>query len=91
MRGRLAGLCVVLAGLPLASCGILPNAYSGCDKVRPYQSAKSVPPLSVPQGADLPDTRQAMKIPEVRTPALPDDGRCLDHPPSYGGSRPSRG
>lgn len=90
MNRRLACLCAALAGLPLASCGILPDAYSGCDKLRPYQTAENLPPLRVPQGADLPDTREALKIPEVRTPAVPDDGRCIDHPPSYGGSRASR-
>ena len=91
MTGRLAGLWFVLAGLPLAACGLLPNAYTGCDKERPYQSAESLPPLRVPDGADLPDTRQAMKIPDVRTPVAPDDVRCIDHPPSYGGARPPKG
>ena len=91
MTGRLAGFCVVLAAMPLASCGLLPDAYTGCDKVRPYQSAENRPPLRVPEGADLPDTSQAMKIPDVRTPVAPDDGRCIDHPPSYGGTRPPKG
>ena len=91
MSLRRSGLVVLLAGMPLAGCGLLPDAYTGCDKVRPYQSAESLPPLRVPEGADLPDTRGAMKIPEVRTPTLPDDGSCIDPPPSYGGSRPSKG
>ena len=40
-------------------------------------------PLRVPTGADLPDTRNALKIPEMKGPELPPDpGSCLDHPPS---------
>jgi opacity protein-like surface antigen len=39
--------------------------------------------LRVPAGADLPDTRNALKIPDVKAPELPPDpGRCLEHPPS---------
>ena len=69
--------------------GWLPDAYSGCDDLKPYQSAKEVPPLRVPAGADLPDTRNALKIPEVKTPAVPlEEGSCLDHPPPYGKDRP---
>ncbi|HET8692861.1 MAG TPA: hypothetical protein VFM30_12080 [Steroidobacteraceae bacterium] len=82
-------LGVFLAALPLAGCGWLPDAYSGCDDLKPYQSAKEVPPLRVPAGADLPDTRNALKIPEVKTPAVPlEEGSCLDHPPPYGKDRP---
>lgn len=91
MSLRLVGIAVALAALPLAGCGLLPDAYTGCDKERPYQSAEDQPPLRVPEGADLPDTREALKIPEVRTPEVPDDGRCLDHPPSYGGTKPAQG
>jgi uncharacterized lipoprotein len=71
----------------LAGCGWLPDAYTGCDEAQPYQSAKDVGPLRVPAGADLPDTRNALKIPELKTPELPrEDGSCLEHPPPYAGA-----
>jgi uncharacterized lipoprotein len=77
----------VLAG----ACGLLPDAYSGCDKPQPYQSAQDLPPLRVPDGAVLPDTRNAMRIPTVIAPQIPASaGRCLDHPPSYG-TKPATG
>jgi uncharacterized lipoprotein len=77
------------AALPLAGCGWLPNSYSGCDEPQPYESAKQMDPLRVPSGADLPDTRNALKIPEVKAPELPKQpGTCLDHPPPYGQARP---
>ncbi len=81
---------IAIAAAALASgCGLLPDAETGCDKPRPYQSAVAAPPLRVPAGADLPDTRNALRIPEVHTPERPvEAGRCLDFPPSYGGSRP---
>lgn len=71
--------------LPLAGCSVLPDAYSGCNDPKPYQAAKEMEPLRVPAGADLPDTRNALKIPEQKSPALPlDEGSCLDHPPELG-------
>lgn len=82
-------LALFLGALPLAGCGWLPDAYSGCDDAKPYQSATQAEPLRVPAGADLPDTRNALKIPEVKTPELPAEaGTCLDHPPPYGAERP---
>ncbi len=84
---------ILIAMAPLAaSCGLLPNAYSKCDKAQPYQAAQQSPTLRVPAGADTPDTRNALVIPEIRTPELPiEPGRCLEHPPSYGGSKPQGG
>ena len=74
---------------PLAGCGLLPDAYSGCEEARPYQSAKQHEPLRVPAGADLPDTRNALSIPELKTPPIPlEPGTCLEHPPPYGQERP---
>lgn len=93
MRNRMnRGVIVMWAMLPLAGCGLLPDAYTGCDEAQPYQSAEQVAALDVPVGADLPDTRNALKIPEVRTPQVPPEpGKCLEHPPSYGSARPSTG
>ena len=82
---RQAGLIACGAAvLSLAGCSWLPNSYSSCDEVQPYQSASEVEPLRVPAGADQPDTRNALKIPEVTAPELPlESGTCLDHPPPY--------
>ena len=69
--------------LPLAGCSVLPDAYSGCNEEQPYHAAKDMGPLRVPAGADQPDTRNALKIPETKGPELPrDPGSCLEHPPS---------
>lgn len=77
-------LLAVLAAAGLAGCGWLPDAYTGCDEARPYQSARDAGPLRVPSGADLPDTRNALKIPELKSPELPREPRtCLEHPPPY--------
>ena len=88
-RARLLALLpvCVFAG----ACNLLPDAYSGCDKAQPYQSAQDSPPLRVPEGAVVPDTRNAMRIPPVSAPQLPaGEKRCLDHPPSYG-AKPAAG
>jgi len=80
------------ACLLVASCGLLPNARTGCDKEMPYESARNEPPLRVPDGAVLPDTRGALPIPQVTAPEVPrEQGRCLDYPPSYGATRPAGG
>lgn len=85
-------LIVVAAGALASGCGLLPDAYVGCDKVQPYQSATEAEPLKVPAGADAPDTRNALRIPAVPAPARPaESGRCLDHPPAYGGARAQDG
>jgi opacity protein-like surface antigen len=68
----------------LAGCTVLPDAFTGCNEVQPYHSAEQEGTLRVPAGADLPDTRNALKIPEVKGPELPPDpGSCLEHPPSF--------
>jgi uncharacterized lipoprotein len=78
-----------MAALPLAGCGWLPDAYSGCNDLQTYQTAKQIEPLKVPSGSDMPDTRNALKIPDLKTPELPrEPGSCLEHPPPYGKDRP---
>ena len=76
--------------LALSGCGVLPDAYSGCNEVQPYESAKETDPLRVPAGADQPDTRNALKIPELKSPELPQEpGTCLDHPPVFATKSPA--
>lgn len=78
-------LWILLPACLLATgCSLLPDAYTGCDKAQPYQSAQESPPLRVPDGALPPDTRNALLIPQVTAPELPlEKGRCLDLPPAY--------
>jgi len=84
MRNCLRRLALIAAVLPVAGCAWLPDAYTGCEEAQPYQSARQAEPLRVPAGADQPDTRAALRIPEVKNPELPPEpGRCLDHPPIY--------
>jgi opacity protein-like surface antigen len=73
------------AALPLGGCGLLPDARTGCTEVQPFQAAIQMEPLRVPAGADLPDTRNALRIPEVAAPEMPRaPGTCLEHPPAIG-------
>ncbi len=68
MRNCLKRVGWIAIVLPLAGCAVLPDAYSGCDEAQPYQSARQAEPLRVPAGADLPDTRNALRIPEIDEP-----------------------
>lgn len=82
----------ILGAALVSGCGLLPDAYSGCDKPKPYQSAGEAQPLKAPPGMDVPDTRNALRIPAVPAPERPREaGSCLDHPPAYGGARPAAG
>ena len=85
MKRRLKRLPVLLPLLTVAGgCSLLPGANSGCNKPMPYQDAREVPPLQVPEGAIAPDTRTAMRVPPVTAPQQPQiPGRCLDQPPSH--------
>jgi len=93
MRNGMYRFWIVMAAMwPVAGCGLLPDAYSNCDEAQPYQAAEQTASLAVPAGADLPDTRNALKIPAVKTPEVPvEPGKCLEHPPSYGAARPRAG
>ena len=82
MTIRILFFALIAATLALSGCSVLPDAYSGCNEAQPYQSAKETDPLRVPAGADQPDTRNALKIPVLKSPELPQEpGTCLDHPP----------
>ena len=61
MRNGLIRLGCLAIVLPLAGCSVLPDAYTGCNDPKPYEAAVQKEPLRVPAGADLPDTRNALK------------------------------
>lgn len=82
-------LVLLLGTLALSGCGLFSPTFESCDEVPAYAGAREIPPLAVPEGADAPDTRNALKIPAVTTPEKPLDGRCIDAPPSYYPGRPA--
>jgi len=81
MRNGIIALLLVLA---LAGCKSFGGGGS-CDKPREYTNSESLPPLQVPPGMDLPDTRGALRVPELDTPErVRGPGEpCLDEPPRY--------
>lgn len=91
---RLRVSVVLAAAIPLlAGCGMFGGGTKRCHERQPYEAARSVPPLKSADGAPVPATRNALKIPEVaqtareRGPADP----CLDEPPSFYPGRPKPG
>lgn len=74
---------IALCALALQGCRAL---GSSCYEPPPYTTAESAPPLEIPSGLDAPDTRNALRIPELKEPAPPPrkPGQpCLDAPPRY--------
>lgn len=79
-------LAVVVMTLLLASCSRLGFKAAACrEPAIPVQPANN-PPLKVPPGLDQPDTRNAVKVPELTEPEKPrgKDAPCLSRPPAYG-------
>lgn len=74
-------LCTCLA--LLGGCKSL--TAKTCNNPQGYEDAHSVAPLQIPVGLDAPDTRNAMRIPELNEPVAPrgPEDPCLDEPPPY--------
>lgn len=84
-RALVAGALVCV----LAGCGTFRG--SSCHEPGPYASAQSVPPLKVPPGLHAPDTRNALRVPELNEPEPPPrkaGDPCLDAPPRYSTGSP---
>ena len=65
----------------LAACG---GSESTCkDSDEPYISARSNPPLRVPDGMSQPNRSEALAIPAPKSAKAAGGGACLDQPPSY--------
>jgi hypothetical protein len=89
---RSYGLVVaVAAALALTGCAGLRGG--NCHDTQPYQLAKSVPSLQVPEGLSAPQSRNSLKIPDVDATARPrgPGDPCLDEPPSFYPGRPKPG
>ncbi|MDB6088209.1 MAG: hypothetical protein JWN85_993 [Gammaproteobacteria bacterium] len=72
--------------LALSGCHPFRSKSNSCHKPQPYAAAKSSPPLRIPAGLDVPDTTNALHIPDLKEPAPParkGKDPCLDEPPSY--------
>ena len=71
------------------------SMVGGCEKPHAYSTAENLPPLHIPVGLDGPDTRSAVRIPELTEPAAPrgKDDPCLEEPPKLdtaASGRPTR-
>ena len=86
---------IVLAAmivLPLAGCQLIRPQTSTCHARQAYESAGSVAPLHAPEGLAQPNTRNALKIPDLPADVVPrvrgKHEPCLDEPPSFYPDRP---
>ena len=73
---------LLLGSLPLAGCSWV---AVDCHKPAAYSDAESIPPLVIPAGLDAPDTKGALKVPDLAQPERvrgPNEA-CLDAPPRY--------
>ena len=67
------------------------HADSVCKGPEGYSNATSVPSLKIPAGLDSPDTRGALRVPDLNTPEPPPRKKsqgCLDEPPTYTVAKP---
>jgi uncharacterized lipoprotein len=82
-------LVVVLVLVSLSGCGLFHrrgHESNTCNDPQHYANAQSIPPLKTPVGLSAPDTRAALKIPDLNEPPPPPRTRkdpCLDTPPPY--------
>ena len=83
---RIVAMSVALAAL--SGCSWMHrNRVSSCRETTVVTEARNLPPLKVPPGLDAPDTRNAVKVPELNEPERPRGPQepCLSQPPSYKG------
>jgi uncharacterized lipoprotein len=62
-----------------------------CKEPVGYANAAEAATLQIPAGLEAPDTRGALKIPDLNTPAPPPRTKeqgCLDQPPPYTVAKP---
>jgi hypothetical protein len=90
--GKRVALVPVLVLVAAGASGCRAFAEN-CHAPQEYQTAVSAPALKVPEGLSAPQTRSALKIPDIGETAKP-RGRgepCLDEPPSFYPGRPKPG
>jgi hypothetical protein len=80
---------VLLAMLATAGCNpFRRHSAAGelCKEPEAYAQAQEGKTLIIPAGLEAPDTRNALRIPDLSTPEPPPRTRetgCLDEPPNY--------
>jgi uncharacterized lipoprotein len=82
---------ILAAAVSLMGCHALTSRTNACHNKQPYMAATSVPPLKMPPGLDVPDTTNALHIPDLKEPTPPPrKGKdpCLDEPPAYKVAKP---
>lgn len=76
-------LVLMVAALTLSGCKIF---RGGCEVPPTPEEAATIAFLNVPAGLEAPDTRNALRIPELKEPERPPRGegaRCLEQPPAF--------
>jgi len=87
LRGAARVLCLLLAALSLASCSRLGlSNKAACREPQIPANPGNNALLKVGPGLDLPDTRSAIRVPELKEPEKPRSKTdpCLSRPPTYG-------
>ncbi len=88
MKALTLGLAL-LAVLVTAGCNPFRRhsaAAELCKEPEGYAQAGEAKSLTIPPGLESPDTRSALRIPDLSTPPPPPrtkDQGCLDQPPPY--------
>jgi uncharacterized lipoprotein len=85
----------LLVGVVCATAGCNPFRRSAanetCKVGEAYAQAQTVPSLRIPAGLESPDTRAALRVPDLSTPEPPPRTKaqgCLDEPPPYVVAKP---
>ena len=89
MKKSLTLVVVLFAMLVTAGCNPFrrhSNANELCKEPEGYAQAREGKMLTIPAGLESPDTRNALRIPDLTTaepPARKKGEGCLDEPPAY--------
>ena len=92
-RALSLGLLVVVVCIT-AACNPFRRSSAAsavCKQPEGYSQAMIAPSLKIPAGLESPDTRNALRIPDLSTPEPPPRKRgegCLDEPPRYAVAKP---
>jgi uncharacterized lipoprotein len=84
----LVPLLLVVLAVTLAGCNPF-RRHAGpklCKEPEGYAQATEAKTLTIPAGLESPDTKNALRIPDLNTPEPPARKKsegCLDEPPSY--------
>jgi uncharacterized lipoprotein len=89
LKRSLTLVLVLLAMLVTAGCNPFRRHSAKeevCKEPEGYAQAQEAKTLTIPAGLESPDTRSALRIPDLKTPEPPPRKKgqgCLDEPPSY--------